>query len=83
MRPQKIRKPSTTQAMWLRRIALSPMMKTYIGNKEPVFALATGEEIPPHMAKTLIKNGWVRGQKDGMFDDPQIYTALKPPGTAS
>jgi hypothetical protein len=77
----KAKKPSTTQAMWLRRIAISPMMKTYIGNKEAVFSLASGEGIPPYVAQALIRNGWVKGQKDGMFDDPQTYIALTPPRT--
>jgi len=80
MKTKKPIRPSTTQATWLRRIAVSPMMKTYIGNKQPVFHLSSGEEIPPYIAQKLISMGWVRGQKDGLYDDPQTYVALKPKG---
>lgn len=78
MKGRKLPKPSTTQAMWLRRISLSPMIKTYIGNRVPVFSLANGEEIPPYVAMALIRNGWVRGERDGIFDDPQTYRVLTP-----
>ncbi len=78
MKKTKAVKPSHTQAMWLRRIAQSRMVKGYVGNKVPVFSLDTGEEIPPYVALALIRNGWVRGERDGMFDDPQTYRALVP-----
>lgn len=76
----KVKKPSLTQAAWLRRIAQSSMIKTYVeGDKHLHYSLATGEVVPPLTAKALIDNRWVRGQQDGMFDDPQTYIALTPP----
>jgi hypothetical protein len=78
MKQSKPKRPSLIQASWLRRIASDPMMKTYVGNRVAVFSLQNGEEVPPHIAQTLIKNGWVKGQRDGIFDDPQTYIALTP-----
>lgn len=43
----KTRKPTHAQAAWLKRIALSPLMKTYIeGDPQPRFSLSTGETVP-------------------------------------
>lgn len=75
-----MRKPTLAQAEWLRRIALSPLMKTYIdGETQPRFSLACGTTVPFATASVLIRNGWVRACRDGLFDDPQTYVALKPP----
>ncbi len=79
IRAKKAPKPTYLQAAWLRRIAQSSMMKTYNENREPFFVISTtGERIPTVIAVTLIHNGWVKGQRDGMFDDPQSYVVLKP-----
>lgn len=74
-----MRKPTLAQTQWLHRIALSPLMKTYIdGEPQPRFSLVSGETVPFPTASLLIRNGWVRPQRDGLFDDPQTYVALKP-----
>ena len=78
IRVKKPAKPTLDQTKWLRRIAQSPMIKTYVGSQMPVFHLTTGEAIPVKVAMALIRNGWVKGQRDGMFDDPQSYVVLTP-----
>ncbi len=70
-------KPNHYQVAWLGRIARSPLMKTFIDD-EVRFSLQNGETVPAHTAKVLIRNGWVKPRRDGLFDDTQTYTALKP-----
>jgi hypothetical protein len=80
------RKPSEAQAQWLRRIAHSPLMKTYVPNDpQPRFSLQDGSTVPHQTATLLIRNGWVRGRRDGLFGDEQsyapanmVYEALRP-----
>lgn len=80
------KKPSIAQADWLKRIAHSPMMKTYVqGDPQPRFSLQDGSTVPINTALLLIRNGWVRGRRDGLFGDEQsympsamIYEALRP-----
>lgn len=80
MKQTKVKKPSHNQATWLRRIALSPMIKIYVeGEKHPRFSLLNGEIVPSATAKVLIANRWVRGQNDGLLaGENQTYTALTP-----
>lgn len=70
-------KPTETQAAWLRLIAVSPLMKTHIeGEALPRFSLQSGATVPLSTAQVLIRNGWVREQRDGLFpDDAQTYIA--------
>lgn len=80
------RKPTHAQAAWLQRIARSPLMKTYLdGDPQPRFSLQNGETVPADTAMILIRNGWVKGRRDGLFGDEQsympanrIYEALRP-----
>ncbi len=79
MRARKPSKPNENQAQWLRRIAVSPLMKTCIeGEDAPRWSLQNGATVPAHTVSALIRNGWVRPVKDGLFDDPQTYLALTP-----
>jgi hypothetical protein len=79
-------KPTEAQAKWLRRIAQSPLMKTYIdGEPMPRFSLQSGATVPTPIAEVLIRNGWVKGRRDGLFGDEQsyiprerVYEALRP-----
>jgi len=87
----KTHKPTEAQAQWLRRIAHSPLMKTYVqGDSQPRYSLQSGETVPVPIAEKLIRNGWVRGRRDGLFGDEQSYTprdrvyeALRPAGPAA
>jgi hypothetical protein len=70
-------KPNTVEFSWLKRISYSLMMVTNRnGTKE--YGLQDGTPIPENVATTLIKRGWVVGQKDGLFDESQTYRALVP-----
>lgn len=75
-----MKKPNFQEAQWLKRIAQSPLMVTKRQDEEPFYCLQNGNSIPAKTAISLIKNGWVKGQRDGLFDDPQTYTALTPTG---
>jgi len=71
----KTHRPTEAQSRWLQRIARSPMMKTYIvGDSRPRYSLQNGDTVPIPIAETLIRNGWVRGRRDGLFGDEQSYT---------
>lgn len=73
-------KPSIFQTGILAMIAHSPLMKTYTADRKVVWGLTNGREISDKCAETLIRNGWVVPQRDGldMFDETQTYTARKP-----
>jgi hypothetical protein len=72
-----MKKPNTVEFSWLKRISYSAMMVTNRnGTKE--YSLQDGTPIPENVAATLIKHGWVVGQKDGLFDESQTYRALTP-----
>jgi hypothetical protein len=73
-----VSRPNHYQAQWLRRIAQSPMMVTRVPGEPPRYSLQTGEIIPQRTAEILIRNGWLRAQRDGLFDDPQTYRAHTP-----
>jgi hypothetical protein len=69
-------KPTSSQANWLHRIALSPMMVTRTPGENDRYSLANGAVINERTAKILIRNGWVVGRRDGLpwFGDlPQTY----------
>jgi hypothetical protein len=83
------RKPTLLQTAWLRRVAQSGgLMVTYQADGPSHFALVTGDVVPKEMAEALIKNGWMRGQRDGLRlvepgdvlggERPQTYRALTP-----
>lgn len=82
----KTHKPTRKQADWLKRIALCPLMKTYLpGDRELQYTLQDGTPVPLDLAERLIRNGWVKGRRDGLFGDQQswtpehrVYEALKP-----
>jgi hypothetical protein len=71
-------RPTGYQTLWLRRIASSPMMVTREPGEPTRYSLQNGHTIPSPTAETLIKNGWVKGERDGLFDEPQTYRALTP-----
>lgn len=77
MRKKAAPKPTDSQAVWLKRIAVSPLMKTHIeGEPLPRFSLQSGATVPLPTAQVLIRNGWVREQRDGLLpDDAQTYVA--------
>ncbi len=75
---KKPRRPTAHQSSWLRRIAVSPLMVTKTEGILDSYSLQNGDPVPTYTAKTLIDNGWVIGERDGMFDIPQTYTVLKP-----
>jgi len=82
----KTHRPTIAQTEWLKRIARSPMMKTYVsGDSQPRYSLQDGSTVPISIAEKLIRNGWVRGRRDGLFGDEQsymprdrVYEALRP-----
>ena len=81
-----LRRPTLAQSDWLKRIARSPLMKTYRrDDPQPRYSLQDGTTVPAPTAEALIRNGWLRGRRDGLFGDNQsympsnmIYEALKP-----
>ena len=82
----KTHKPTHNQTAWLKRIARSPLMKTYLpGDRQVQYTLQDGSPVPLDIAERLIRNGWVKGRRDGLWGDEQsygpsdrIYEALKP-----
>jgi hypothetical protein len=71
--------PTTEQTMWLRRIAQSPMMKTYDSSlKLHHYSLQDGSAVPSRTAEVLIRNGWVKPRCDGLFNGTQTYDVLRP-----
>lgn len=79
------RRPTETQARWLRLIARSPLMKTYIPDDPAPHYSQNGMVVPLPTAEVLIRNGWVRGRRDGLWGDEQsygpvdrVYEVLKP-----
>jgi hypothetical protein len=73
-------KPTIYQSKVLAQIAQSPLVKTYSADRKIVWGLANGREISEACANALIRNGWVKPQRDGLglFDESQTYHALKP-----
>jgi hypothetical protein len=77
-KPAKPKRPTEHQTVWLRRIAASPMMITREPGESVRYSLQNGATIPAPTAETLIRNGWVKAERDGLFDEPQTYRALTP-----
>lgn len=80
MKAKTLKRPIPTefQAKILRRIARSYMMVTRTP-EEVRYHFPDGETIPAPTAQTLIRNGWLKGDRDSIFDlEPQRYDALKP-----
>ena len=79
-------KPTEEQAKWLKRIAHSPLMKTYTpGDPDPRYSLQNGQTVPAPTAQLLIRNGWVTGQRAALLEDDEQawgvdrqYEALRP-----
>lgn len=72
------RYPTIVQYNWLRRIALSPLTLTRQPGEPARYSLANGATVPETTVRVLIRNGWVRPQRDGLFDDCQTWVARKP-----
>jgi hypothetical protein len=73
-----MKRPTTAQAGWLRRIAHSRLIKTYRhDNPQPRYSLQSGQTVPARIANVLIRNGWVKRSGDGLFGDTQTYEVLK------
>jgi hypothetical protein len=71
--------PTSYQASWLRRMAVSPMMVTYVDGENERYGLFDGSTVPASTARILIRNGWVRPDREsGLFDRPQVYRVLTP-----
>ncbi len=77
---KKAKKPSHFQTAILAQIARSPLMKTYDADHKAAWSLQNGTAISSPTAEALIRNGWVKPQRDGLglFDEGQTYFALKP-----
>ena len=63
-----MRKPTEGQAHWLKRIAQSPLMKTYVDGV-PQYSLMNGAAVPATTASVLIRNGWVERQGDALWGE--------------
>ena len=73
------KRPTETQARLLQKIAQSCMMVTQIPGEPDSYHFPNGELINGKAAQALIRNRWVEGNRDSMFDSrPQRYDALKP-----
>lgn len=73
--------PNRTQCRLLRQIARSRLIKTRLPDRpEPLWLIDGGEEIPHALAVSLVRNGWVVPQRDGldMFDETKSYVAQTP-----
>jgi hypothetical protein len=70
--------PTYYQSSWLKRIAKWGMMLTRDADHDERYSLLDGTTIPAGTARILIRRGWVKGRKDGMFDDHQTFHVLKP-----
>lgn len=80
MRATKPKKPTIFQTKILAAIAHSPLMKTYSADKKTIWALQNGREISDKCAEALIRNGWVKPQRDGLglYEESQTYAAIVP-----
>ena len=72
----KPRPPTAFESTWLRRIAASALMVTYVPGHDESYSLLDGTGVPLGLARRLIARGWLRGSRDGIFDQPQTYRAL-------
>ena len=77
----KPKKPTIYQSGVLARIAQSKLIKTRLPTKEvPLWIIDGDGEISHECAQALIRNGWVKPNRDGlsMFEESQSYSVLKP-----
>lgn len=70
-------KPNLSDTKLLQQIAHQSLLKTRVG-KDWEYSLADGSPVHRRDAERLINNGWLRGNKDGLFGDSQTFSALKP-----
>lgn len=80
-RTKKPRKPTKYQSRVLAMIARHSLMKTFVPTRPLPFWHVEGiGEISHECAQALIRNGWVKGNRDGlpMFEETQTYRALTP-----
>jgi hypothetical protein len=78
---KKPKKPTLYQAAILKQIAGSMLTKTLLPSRAvPLWQIEGGSEISHECAQALIRNGWLKPNRDGlsMFDESQTYTALTP-----
>lgn len=76
--------PTEAQTRVLRRIAQNggALMLTKEPDKEDRYSDLAGRTIGAATARILIRNGWVRAQRDSMFDlDPQTWWIKTPKET--
>ncbi len=72
-----MKRPTKRAAAWLKRIAISPLMITKTP-EEKYYSLQDGTPVPPAIAHYLINCGWLKAERDGLFEEPQTYRALTP-----
>jgi hypothetical protein len=73
------RRPTELQAFWLRRIAQAGGMVVTYRDGSPHYTLVGGDAaIPTELERALIRCGWLRGERDGLYERPQTYRALTP-----
>lgn len=71
-------RPNRREAGWIKRIASSPLMVTKSPEETVHYSLQDGSPVPPGIARRLITKGWLKAQRDGLFDEPQTYRARTP-----
>jgi|KBSMisStaDraftv2_1062788.scaffolds.fasta_scaffold19968_9 hypothetical protein len=74
-------KPTIQQAAILKQIARSRLIKTLRpDHADPLWTIDGGPEVPNKCAQALIRNGWLKANRDGLaiFDTSQTYQVLKP-----
>jgi hypothetical protein len=79
-KPTRPKLPTEHQTKVLRRIAETGcMMLTHSKDGRDRYTDASGSTIAESVARALIRNGWVVGQRDPMFDlTPQSWRARTP-----
>lgn len=79
MRAKRKRKPTTAEVTALRVIAQDGgLMVTYRAGRDPIYSTFAGKPIAADLAKRLIDNSRLTGNRDSLYGDPQSYSALKP-----
>lgn len=71
-------RPNYREAAWLKRIAASPLMLTKVPGEDVHYSLQDGTPVPEATARRLIACGWLKAQRDGLWEEPQTYRALTP-----
>ena len=70
-------KPTIADMKLLTRIAHNPLLKTGAGESAE-YSLANGEAVNRAQAERVIMNGWVIGNRDGLFGMSQSYRCRRP-----